>query len=59
MFETQESSIGCGFTMNFTKCYGTTYDLTNIESGQTYVFTFASHNPSGFSDSVIVRFPVE
>ena len=53
------SAPGCGFAMNFTRCYGNQYDLANFEHGETYIFEFVSHNQSGDSDVVQVIFPYD
>lgn len=55
----QKSNPGCGFTLNFTRCFGSSYDLASIAHGETYIFSFISHNPSGDSDTVEVVFPYD
>jgi len=54
----KKSALGCGYTLNITSCFGNKYSLDDLEVGQTYRISMMSHNPTGYSEPVVVSYPI-
>jgi len=50
---------GCNVTLSVSTCFGSQYSFDDLERQTTYKFTIKSHNPSGYSKSALIVYPID